>query len=102
MEEIKERKREMREKVSTALKSLSTKDLIEKTRNIEDRLFDFANFVEAKVSLLYISSENEVDTRGILRRCLIQNKIIVLPTFEKEKYRMRLARKSNVSSILKS
>jgi len=102
MEEIRERKREIREKISKALKSLSSKDLTEKTRNIEDQLFDFANFIEAKVSLLYICSGNEVDTRGILRRCFIQNKIIVLPAFGKEKYKMTLMKVDNLDKDLKS
>ena len=101
MEEIKERKREVREGITDALKLLSDKERMEKTRKIEDRLFDFANFIEAKVSLLYINAENEVDTRGILRRCFFQKKITVLPLFDKEKRKIGLMKADNLDKDLR-
>ncbi len=49
MEDIKEKKREIREDMAKKLKAFSTGELTEKTREIEDRLFKFANFLESKV-----------------------------------------------------
>ena len=52
MEDIKEKKSEIRANIAKILNSLSEDDLSEKTKNIENRLFDFANFLESKVVLL--------------------------------------------------
>ena len=44
--------------------------LDERTRAIESRLFDFANFLEARIALLYVHGENEVRTQNIIRKSL--------------------------------
>ncbi|MDM8552883.1 5-formyltetrahydrofolate cyclo-ligase [Desulfobacterales bacterium HSG2] len=87
-EEIKERKRELRENMIKTLAELSEEELSEKRKKIEDRVFDFANFKEARVPLLYLNYGSEVPTRIILEKCLEQDKIVILPAFSKEKYRI--------------
>ena len=87
-EEIKERKRELRENMVKTLAELSEEERSEKLKQIEERLFEFANFKEARVPLLYLNYGGEVPSRTILKRCLEQNKIVVLPRFHKEKYRV--------------
>lgn len=82
MEDVKERKQELRRQIEQKLEALSRGELREKLEAIEQQLFDFANFIEAEVSLLYISQPHEVDTRHIIERCLKDNKNIVLPLFD--------------------
>ena len=40
------------------------------TRIIESRLFEFANFLESKIVLLYVNADNEVATDNIIKRGL--------------------------------
>jgi 5-formyltetrahydrofolate cyclo-ligase len=79
MEEIQKSKAEIRKEMAVMIDRFSEDELAEKTREIEDRLFDFANFLEAKIALLYINNENEVISRDIIQRTFDYNKIVVLP-----------------------
>ena len=90
MEEIQVTKSQIRTDVAAALAALSDQQVAEKTSAIEKRLFDFANFLEAKVALLYVNNDNEVATPSILKRTHAYNKIIVLPAFNTETYSMAL------------
>ena len=90
MEEIQVTKSQIRTDVADALAALSEKDVAEKTSAIEKRLFDFANFLEAKVALLYVNNNNEVGTKNILPRTHAYNKIIVLPAFNTQTFAMKL------------
>ncbi|MDI6686798.1 MAG: 5-formyltetrahydrofolate cyclo-ligase [Desulfobacterales bacterium] len=101
MEDIKEKKREIREDMAKKLKAFSEGELIEKTRGIEKRLFEFANFLESKVVLLYMHANGEVVTNNIIKRCFEANKILVLPAFDIIKHTMQLMRVDNLDSDLK-
>ncbi len=101
MENITEKKCEIRENIVKKLKALSAGELIEKTREIEERLFEFANFLEAKVVLLYMHANGEVVTNDIIKRCLKSNKIVVLPAFDATKHTMQLMRVDSLDSGLK-
>ena len=90
MEEIQVTKSQIRTDVAAALAALTDEQVAEKTSAIEKRLFDFANFLEAKVALLYVNNDNEVATPSILKRTHAYNKIIVLPAFNTETYGMAL------------
>ncbi len=97
MDEIFEKKQEIRQSVAKSIDTLSDKERAEKTRGIEHRVFEFANFLEAKIVLLYIASKYEVRTEGILRRCFDYNKIIVLPAFESSRHKIKLYKVDNLS-----
>ncbi len=101
MEEIKEKKHQIRNDITKKLGALSESELSEKTRKIENRLFEFANFLEAKTSLLYINCSNEVITQEILKRCFAYNKIVVLPAFDVEKFEMKLMKVDDLETDLK-
>jgi len=101
MEDIKEKKREIREDMAKKLKAFSAGELIEKTRGIEDRLFEFANFLESKVVLLYMHTNGEVVTNDIIKRCFDSDKIVVLPAFDTTTHIMQLMRVDNLDSDLK-
>ena len=79
MEEIGTAKIQIREDISQRVSALSASKVAEKTRAIEDRLFEFANFLEAKIALLYVNSEYEVQTEDIIKRSYDYRKIVVLP-----------------------
>jgi len=90
MEEIREAKRELREKIEKSINALSEEEHRTKISEIETRLFDFANFLESRIVLLYVSDKNEVDTQNILIKTHDYGKIIILPVFKPEKGSARL------------
>ena len=49
MEEVQESKSDIRNRVVTAIQALSVEALAAKTSQIENRLFEFANFLEANI-----------------------------------------------------
>jgi 5-formyltetrahydrofolate cyclo-ligase len=100
MEEIRQTKGEIRGNVENALAALSDKEIQDKTQRIEKRLFEFANFLEANIVLLYINSNCEVNSRKIIKRCLNYKKIVILPAFVTTKYEMKLMKIDNLDTDL--
>jgi len=90
MEEIREKKQEIRDEVMRMVSSLKADALAAKTKAIEERLFEFANYLEARIALLYAPAAGEVDTMEIIQRSYMYNKIIVLPAFNEESRQMTL------------
>ena len=60
MEEIQKTKADIRKEIAAAIGRLSADELAEKTSLIENRLFDFANFLEPKIALMYIENPKEL------------------------------------------
>ena len=102
MEEIQEKKRDIRNETANRLGAFSSTELEQKTRTVEGRLFEFANFMEARIALMYINHDNEVDTRGMLERCFKYNKIIVLPVFDSKQNKVTMLKVDNLDTDLKS
>jgi len=100
MEEIQIAKSQIREEIGQKIAALSAEEIAEKTKAIENRLFDFANFLESKISLLYVNNEHEVQTGNILRRAYIYNKIVVLPVYHTENFEMELKKVDNLKKDL--
>lgn len=90
MEGIQEKKFEIRTEIEKKIDLLSAAELSKKTKKIENRLFEFANFLEAKISLLYMNTHYEVKTQKMITRCFDYNKMVVLPAFNPEKREMTL------------
>ena len=90
MEEIGAAKIQIREDISQIISTLSESKIAEKTRAIENRLFEFANFLESKIALLYVNGDGEVQTENIIKRSYVYNKIVVLPAFDPENFEMNL------------
>ena len=84
MEEIRASKEQIRKDIAKVVGALTEKQRNERTRAIESRLFEFANFLEARIALLYVHGENEVRTQNIIRKSFDLNKIVVLPAFKAE------------------
>ncbi|MGD2149377.1 MAG: 5-formyltetrahydrofolate cyclo-ligase [Desulfobacterales bacterium] len=100
MEEIRETKNEIRSNIAKKLNELSDSEIEKNITKIENRLFEFANFLEANIVLLYINSTSEVNTRKILERCLNYKKIVILPAFDTAKYEMKLMKIDNLDTDL--
>ncbi len=90
MEEIREKKQEIRNEMIRKVTSMKPEALTVKTKAIEERLFEFANFLEARIALLYTPITAEVDTGEIIKRSFMYNKIIVLPAFNEDSREMTL------------
>jgi 5-formyltetrahydrofolate cyclo-ligase len=90
MEEIREKKQEIRDEIAAKMKALSTDEIARKTKAIENRLFEFANYLEARIAMLYTPVACEVDTMDIIKRSYMYNKIIVLPAFGAQQNKITL------------
>ena len=101
MDEVREKKQEIRNEISTFFSSLSSDVLETNTRIIENRLFEFANFLESKIVMLYVNADNEVGTTNIIKRAYEFSKIVVLPAFDTTKSTMKLMKVDNPNKDLK-
>jgi len=87
MEEMKNTKVSVLTQVSDRLGALTKEALAEKYNGIENKLFEFANFMEAQLAFLStstgtdISTERIIPTEAIIRKALHIEKGIVLPVF---------------------
>jgi 5-formyltetrahydrofolate cyclo-ligase len=101
MEEIGAAKIQIREDIAKKISALSESRIKEKCKAIEDRLFEFANFLESKIALLYVNGEYEVRTENIIKRSYDYNKIVVLPAFNPQKFKMTLLKVDHYARDLK-
>lgn len=99
MEDLKEKRQDLKAEIEKNLISLSEKEKRKRSRLIEDRLFEFANFLESRIALLYISRPLEVQTDRILKRCFDFNKLVILPIVS-EVSQMRLVKIKNLKTDL--
>ncbi len=90
MEEIREKKQEIRDGMARYVAAMETEAVAAKTKAIEDRLFEFANYLEARIALLYTSAPTEVATQSIIKRSFMYDKIIVLPLFDPQTHQVTL------------
>jgi 5-formyltetrahydrofolate cyclo-ligase len=79
MQDLKEKKSEIRQTTLALRDGLSGKKRAKKSLEIMDRLFDFANFLEAKIVLFYMNVNSEVATDTMIRKAMEYEKGIVLP-----------------------
>lgn len=79
MQELKEKKSEIRKTSLAQRDALTGKQRAEKTKRIMDRLFEFANFLEAKNVLFYMAVDSEVGTEAMIRKAMEYEKGIILP-----------------------
>jgi len=101
MEETLKTKSEIRNDIAATINALSDSEIKEKTKEIENRLFDFANFLESKIALLYINNGCEVISLGMIKRCFDLYKIVVLPAPNTNQFEMKLMKIDNIDKDLK-
>ncbi len=90
MDDILGAKSQIRGDMARMLSAMTEDTVADRTSRIEERLFGFANFQEARIPLLYISVGREVNTRRIISRCYGFNKMVILPLFEPDTGEARL------------
>ena len=90
MDEIQETKQQLRSDVLKALENYSDEEFQQKSAAIQARLFEFANFLESTVVLLYVPIGRQVPTADIIRRSMDYNKIVVLPAFAADSFDVQL------------
>jgi len=100
MEENRETKEEIRNDIAKRLAALADSDVEDKTLQIENRLFEFANFLESNIVLLYMNSTSEVNSEQIIKRCFDYDKIVILPAFDTETYEVKLMKVDNLDTGL--
>ena len=101
MESIKNRKKKIRNDIAQVLEGLTSDEVLEKTTLITERVCLFANFLEAKMVLIYLAGANEISTMGIIEKCLMYDKIVVIPTFGTDNFDLKLFKIGNIDSDLK-
>jgi 5-formyltetrahydrofolate cyclo-ligase len=101
MEDLREKRSELQTQVENQLAGLSAKEKKAMRQKIEERLFDFANFLEARIALLYVSGPLEVDTSNIIERTFQMNKLVVLPAATNDRTDLRLMKVDNPKTDLK-
>jgi 5-formyltetrahydrofolate cyclo-ligase len=88
MDEIREKKASVREEAVRMIRAFTEAELRERIQKIEAQLFDFANFIESSIPLLYLPKGVEVPTENIIRMAFRHNKIVVLPAFNRDRKTM--------------
>jgi len=68
---------------------------------VGERLFEFANFLESRIVLLYVNRQYEIDTANIIARTADMGKIVVLPFFDPDSKTARLYKVDDARADLK-
>ncbi|MFA6013095.1 MAG: 5-formyltetrahydrofolate cyclo-ligase [Desulfobacteraceae bacterium] len=101
MDDVKDKKRDVIHEIIEKIENFSNEDRQKKQDAVEERLFDFANFIESKVALLYLRRRSEVDTISIIKRSMDKGKKIVLPLVDREKSKTTLYKIENLKDDLR-
>lgn len=78
-------KKLLRRRLFERLQSLSENQRLEESRRIEERLFSLEEFKTAISIALFVSWDDEVNTEGMLDRCIHMGKVVGVPYVEKNK-----------------
>ncbi len=100
MDEIKNGKNNNLAIVADRLNNLTQEELDDKYKEIEHKLFEFANFMEAQLAFLYTPVSNEIPTEGIIKKALQIEKELALPVFTDAKNAINLYKISNYNKDL--
>ncbi|MFK5952800.1 MAG: 5-formyltetrahydrofolate cyclo-ligase [Desulfobacterium sp.] len=101
MHETKDSKKSILTEISERLAAFSSEEMAKKQEIIEEKLLEFANFLEAELALLYVRRAGEMATDKILRISLAARKGIVLPAFSESKHAISLFRINDLDADLK-
>jgi len=101
MHETKDSKKSILTEISERLAAFSSEEMAKKQEIIEEKLLEFANFLEAELALLYVRRASEMATDKILRISLAARKGIVLPAFSESKHAISLFRINDLDADLK-
>lgn len=101
-EDNKEKRRRMAEEVRKKVFSLPAEELEKKKEAVINRLFDFANFMESKIAMLYSpGDELEFDIDPVFKKGLKIDKVMTFPFFGDKKDDIRFYKVDNLKQHLK-
>lgn len=93
----------MKDKIRKELKAtrmkLSRSEVLEKSNYIKKRLFEMNEFKQASIILFYISYDNEVYTRDMIKECMSNKKNVIVPISDKENRRLILSELNNWNNL---
>lgn len=104
MDDLKNSKKSQLAQVAQRLEQYSEQEMTAMYNCIEQRLFEFANYMEAQLALLYTPFSSEVqhiNTESIIRKSLQIEKQIILPVFSESKNAIHLYKISNYDTDLR-
>ncbi|MDT8379528.1 MAG: 5-formyltetrahydrofolate cyclo-ligase [Desulfotignum sp.] len=81
MEEVKNTTSSILAQVAEKLDEFTQLEIEAKYHQIQKKVFEFANFMEAQISFMYTSANDQIDMEPIIRKALEFEKTIVLPVF---------------------
>jgi len=88
-------KEELRKEGMQIRKNLSETELLEKSKQIEKRLYKMKEFQQASTILFYVSYDNEVYTHDMIKENLSSGKNVVAPITDAEKHCLILSKLNN-------
>lgn len=95
MEEVKNTKTSILAQVAEKLDTLTKQKREAKYYQIENKVFEFANFMESQVSFMHTAASGEIPMERIIRKALHIEKTIVLPVFTDAKNAFHLCKISD-------
>lgn len=90
MEEARDSRKNVLKETADRLTRFSHEELTDKSDLVEEKLFTFANFIEADHALFYLQRNSEIPTKNIIRKSLEIKKGVVLPAFSESKHSIQL------------
>lgn len=100
MDEMKNTKTSILAQVAERLDAFTKEELENKYKEIENKVFEFANFMEAQTAFLYTPSNTEIPTEAIIKKALYIEKGIILPVFTDAKNAFNLYKISDYDKDL--
>ncbi|MDI6822312.1 MAG: 5-formyltetrahydrofolate cyclo-ligase [Actinomycetota bacterium] len=76
------KKRSLRKDILEQRNNQGSKEMMKKSKKIEERLFEMTQFKEAWTIMFYASFKSEVRTESMIRKALALGKRVVLPILE--------------------
>ena len=77
-------KNQLRDGILEKRDSLPKEEVISKSRNIEERLFNLDSYKKSRTVMLFVSFNNEINTHGMIRNSLGKKAVVVPKVIEHE------------------
>ncbi len=94
-------KAEERKRILEYRKRLTTKELLQKSLTIKNKLFDIDEFKEADNIMFYIDFNNEVKTEFMIKEAIDLGTEVIVPITNREEKRLELSKINDFDSQLK-
>lgn len=88
---VKIKKQKVRREILKKLKAQKEETRIEKSRQIEEKLFNLPVFEQAQIIMFYVSTKSEVDTSNMIKKAIKAGKKIVVPVISHNKADMAVS-----------